>query len=236
MTPEPAHAGSPDLDRRGPLPAPSPRSAALDSLGSCGSFVHCRSGERISSHDNPHDYWYRVISGVVRCCFVLFNGRRQIVDFLLPGDFFAAAGREEDYFCLEAVVDATVVAMYPRLPAEELVDADPGVAKAVRDMAFRTIARSHQQLLVRGQVTATAKVGWFLLNMERRLPRGRRLDEIVLPMSRYDIADYLALSVETVSRALTSLRERRVIALSGARRLRILDRAMLESGERQDVQ
>ena len=73
------------------------------------------------------------------------------------------------------------------------------------------------------------KVCAFLLEMAER-SGGRASGEIVLPMSRYDIADYLAISVETVSRALTSLHRRRMIALSGRRKVKIIDRAAVEEG------
>lgn len=214
---------------------PAARAAALDTLDACGSLMRFRSGERISRCGNPEGYWYRVVSGVARCCSVLPNGRRQIIDLLLPGDFLAVADDERESLWLEAVVNSTAVVLYPKHEAEKLVAAHAGAARAICDLAFRTIARSHQQLLLRGRPTATAKVGWFLLNMSDRLTRGRLRDEIMLHMSRYDIADYLSLSVETVSRAFTSLRERHAIAFSGAQRVRILDRMTLESEERRDV-
>jgi CRP/FNR family transcriptional regulator, nitrogen fixation regulation protein len=222
-------------DRPLSVAAPYPKSTALDALNGCGILVDYRLGERISRFDGAQDYWYRVVMGVARCCFWLPNGRRQIIDLLLPGDFFAIARNEQDCLWVEAVVDGTAVMLYPRRHAEQLVDANPGAARAIRDMAFHTIARSHQQLLLRGRPTATAKVGWFLINLEGRLASAGRSNEVVLPMSRYDIADYLALSVETVSRALTSLRERQVISFSGSRRLRILDRMALEREERRDA-
>jgi CRP/FNR family nitrogen fixation transcriptional regulator len=82
-------------------------------------------------------------------------------------------------------------------------------------------------MLIIGRTTSTKKVGSFLLSMSERLDR-RRTERIVLPMTRYDIADYLAISVETVSRALTELKRRGAISLDGTRLLTIHDPDALE--------
>jgi CRP/FNR family nitrogen fixation transcriptional regulator len=94
-------------------------------------------------------------------------------------------------------------------------------------LAFEAISRSQAQLLIVGRLTATEKVGGFLLAMSGRLSVGPA-DVVALPISRYDIADYLAISVETVSRSLTELRRRGLIAFTGTRRVRIIDRNSLE--------
>ena len=83
-------------------------------------------------------------------------------------------------------------------------------------------------MLILGRATAQEKVGSFLIEMAERLSGAT--DAVALPMSRYDIADYLALSVETVSRALTDLRHRKAIVLTGAHHVKILDRGALENG------
>ena len=88
------------------------------------------------------------------------------------------------------------------------------------------MGRLQAQLRILGRTRAPEKVGSFLLDMAARCACGPT-DNLVLPMSRYDIADYLALSVETVSRAITDLKQRRAIALAGARRLTIIDREVL---------
>jgi CRP/FNR family nitrogen fixation transcriptional regulator len=91
------------------------------------------------------------------------------------------------------------------------------------------MSRLQAQLLILGRITALEKVGSFILEMETRLFQGE--DSIALPVSRYDIADYLAISVETVSRSLTDLKHRGVIKLSGTRTVKIVDRDVLEDGE-----
>ena len=218
-------------DRPGPQLTFSATASPFDILESCAVRIECRPGQPIGGRGDPLDYWYRVVSGVARKCLVLPSGRRQIVDLLVAGDFFGLATRDEIYFALEAVVEGTVVASYPRRRIEELGNADPRVASEVRDQFLRTIGRLQAQLLIMGRTSATAKVGAFLLSMEERLACAAP-GSIVLPMSRYDIADYLAISVETVSRAVTDLKQRNAISLAGSRHLRILDHVALDQDNR----
>jgi CRP/FNR family transcriptional regulator, nitrogen fixation regulation protein len=221
-----------DRDRAGsPQLAASHEVTALDNLESCAGRIECRQGQPIVGRGDPLNYLYRVVSGVARKCLVSPNGRRQIVDLLVPGDFFGLATHEEICFSFEAVVEGTVLASYPRKRIEELAKADPRVASEVQDLLLRAIGRLQAQLLIIGRTSATAKVGAFLLSMEERLACAAA-GNVVLPMSRYDIADYLAISVETVSRAVTTLKQRHAISLTGARHLRILDHVELDQDDR----
>lgn len=218
-------------DRAGRQLVSSPEARPPDILESCAVRIECQTGQPIGGRGDPLDYWYRVVSGVARKCLVSPSGRRQIVDLLVAGDFFGIATREESYFSLEAAVEGTVVASYPRRRVDELANADPCVASEVRRLLLRTIGRLQAQLLIMGRTSATAKVGAFLLSMEERLACAAA-GSVVLPMSRYDIADYLGISVETVSRAVTTLKRRNAITLAGARHLRILDHVVLDQDER----
>jgi CRP/FNR family transcriptional regulator, nitrogen fixation regulation protein len=185
-------------------------------------------GEEIHGSNCSDVYWYRVLSGAARCYVVLPGGRRQILDLLLPGDFFGFAGPEGDFFYgVDAVVDKTNVACYPREALEALADADPAVAHEIKEMVLGAMARSQQLILILGRTTAREKVGAFLLRIMQRVATDDS-DRVVLPTSRYDIADYLALSVETVSRALTDLTHRGLISLAGPRRVRVVDRQGLD--------
>jgi CRP/FNR family nitrogen fixation transcriptional regulator len=188
-------------------------------------------GQEICSQGRPADYWYCVISGAARRCVIRLDGRRQIVDLLLPGDVFGFTAADEYDYTVEAVAEGTIVAGYPRRRVELLADADPQLAREIRQIAFLGLARLQAQLLILGRITALEKVGSFILEMATRLS-AERGSSVALPMSRYDIADYLAVSVETVSRALTDLKQRGVIKLSGTRIVRIVDRSALEEGER----
>ena len=95
----------------------------LEILDSIALMVRCRRGQEICSQGNQMDYWYRVVSGAARRCVVLPTGRRQIVDLLLPGDFFGAADRNEHAFALEAIVEIW--------PAKKLGVADRGIREGI---------------------------------------------------------------------------------------------------------
>jgi CRP-like cAMP-binding protein len=183
-------------------------------------------GEEIHGSECSDDYWYCVMCGAARCYIVLPDGRRQILDLLFPDDFFGFAGLEGYSYGVDAITDNTSVACYPRKELLTLVNDDPAVARAVCEMAFGATARSQQLALILGRITAREKVGAFLLSIMQRV-ESRNTDRLLLPTSRYDIADYLTLSVETVSRSLTDLKQRGLIALAGPRRVQIVDRQRL---------
>jgi CRP-like cAMP-binding protein len=198
-------------------------------LDSIAVTVQRNRGEEIHGSENSKEYWYRVISGAAKCYVVLPGGRRQILDLLMPNDCFCFTPPGEHFGAVEAVVNGTVVACYARRRAEALAESDPEVARAIRDMAWEAVSRMQEQLLILGRVTAREKVSSFLIKMMERSSMQRN-DRLLLFTSRYDIADYLALSVETVSRSLTELRHRGFIALTGPRRVKIVDRNGLEDG------
>jgi CRP/FNR family nitrogen fixation transcriptional regulator len=195
--------------------------------------VYRNRGGEIHGSDCSDDYWYRVVSGAARCYIVLPGGRRQILDLLLPGDFFGFTGREGHFYGVDAVVDNTKVACYPRGALQALADSDPAIAHEVSEMVLKAMARLQQLILILGRTTAREKVGAFLLRIMQRVASDDT-DRLVLPTSRYDIADYLALSVETVSRALTDLKDRGLISLAGPRRVQIVDRHGLDDRHASD--
>jgi len=183
----------------------------------------CRLGDRV-------DNWYRVLAGAAGKCALQTDGRRRIVDLLLPGDFLGFGTEMKYRHFVEAVVEDTVVASYPRRRAEVLADSNPEVARAIREMAFAAVTRAESQILILGQMSALEKVGVFLLTMIDRMS-SRAKDEITLPMSRCEMADYLAVSAETVSRSLTGLKDRGAIEFAGVREIKILDRETIQGAK-----
>jgi CRP/FNR family transcriptional regulator, nitrogen fixation regulation protein len=165
---------------------------------------------------NTAEDWYCVISGACRQCVVQPDGRRQIVDILLPGDFFGFTVGCAHRFAVQAIAPDTIVASYSRRQIEAAADADPQVARAIRERTFSTIERLQEHLIVVGTMTAAEKVRAFLCYMFERLPN-RADSGITLPVSRYDIADQLGISVETVCRAITELKTSGAIQLGNPR-------------------
>jgi CRP/FNR family nitrogen fixation transcriptional regulator len=213
--------------------APQGKETVADVSGSPSRPVLCsvmslRSGQEIYGEDDAAEHWYSLISGAAREYALLADGHRRIVDFLLPGDFFGFRARHQHSLATEAIVKGTTVARYLRKSLETAADSDPALGREIRELAFQSISRSHARLLVLGRVTALEKVGAFLVEMADRC--SDRGDRVFLPMSRYDIADYLAISVETVSRALTELSHCGRIRFIDKRHLYIVDRDTLDNG------
>jgi CRP/FNR family nitrogen fixation transcriptional regulator len=203
----------------------------LKSLDQLAMIMPFHRAQEICSQGSPADHWYYLVSGAARRCVIRLDGRRQIVDLLLPGDLFGFSVLDEYDSTIEAIAEGTVVAAYPRRRVEMLADSNPQLAREIRQVAFAALSRLQAQLLILGRVTALEKVGSFILEMVSRLSAANS-NSVALPMSRYDIADYLAVSVETVSRSLTDLKHRGVIKLAGTRIVMIVNRNALEDGER----
>ena len=182
-------------------------------MGAPMSFV--RNAE-IYGENEPAEYLYKLVSGTVRTSKILNDGRRQIGAFYLPGDVFGLEIGEQHQMSAEAVCSCTV-SVIKRSSLANLAKGDNGIAQALWTLTARELQRvqKHVLLLVR---TAQERVASFLLEMADRTA-GAGLVE--LPMSRQDIADYLGLTIETVSRTLTLLEGQAAIALPSARRVQL---------------
>jgi CRP/FNR family nitrogen fixation transcriptional regulator len=168
------------------------------------------------------DYLYKVVSGAIRTYKVLNDGRRQVDSFYLPGDIFGLEVGSEHTFSAEAAADSKVLVIR-RSAIITLAGRDKEVARQLWMMAAVELQRAqdHIMLLVK---TAQMRVVGFLLEMSVRTPGGSELD---LPMSRQDIADYLGLTIETVSRTMTQLENSGAIALATSRRIVLRSRGAL---------
>ena len=176
----------------------------------------------IYGENEPADYLYKVVSGTVRTYKVLTDGRRQIGAFYLPGDVFGLESGDEHSFSAEAVTDAKVLVIKSSAVAA-LATRDNDVANQLLVLTGHELRRvqDHIMLLIK---TAQERVVGFLLEMSKRMPSS---DQVELPMSRQDIADYLGLTIETVSRTLTHLENSAAIALPTSRRIVLRNRAAL---------
>jgi CRP/FNR family transcriptional regulator, nitrogen fixation regulation protein len=200
------------------------------SLSPIRTIVSYGRGEQVYRESDLAAHWYRVVTGAVRKYTVLADGRRQIVDFLLPGDFFGFRERHQQSFATDAITNGTTVARYARREVEVAADRNLQLAREIRELLLEAVSRSQARLLILGRMRSVEKVGAFLLEMAERCLDRRDRAVIVLPMSRYDIADYLGLSVESVSRALTRLCKEGVIRFVDKHRISIIDRDLLEVG------
>jgi CRP/FNR family transcriptional regulator, nitrogen fixation regulation protein len=171
----------------------------------------------IFGEGEPTEYVYRVISGAVRACKLLDDGRRQITAFYLRGDIFGLELGDEHGFSAEAITDSLVVVV-KRSAVLNLAQKDPDLAQQLWTTTARDLQRVQDHMLVLGCMSAKQRVANFLLQMARRDPI-KAGDEVQLPMSRQDIADYLGLTIETVSRTISLLENDSAIDLPSSRRI-----------------
>lgn len=174
---------------------------------------------------------YNLTHGTLRLSKLLPDGRRQIAGFLFPGDFLGITMEEEHAFTAEAVSGADLC-RFPRVRFDDFVEAHPHLERRLYALAAHELAAARRQLVLLGRKTAAERVASFLLMLAGRLdPEGGLTDddEILLPMSRNDIADYLGLRIETVSRELGALKAARLIQLTGTHKIRLIARDQLEA-------
>jgi CRP/FNR family nitrogen fixation transcriptional regulator len=176
----------------------------------------------IYGENEPAEFVYKVVSGTVRTYKVLADGRRQIGAFYLPGDIFGLESGDEHSFSAESVTDSKVLVI-KRSALVALAQRDNDVSRKLWDLTSCELRRvqDHIMLLVK---TAQERVVGFLLEMAERIPSGNHVE---LPMSRQDIADYLGLTIETVSRTLTQLENASAIELPTSRRIVLRNRTAL---------
>lgn len=169
-----------------------------------------------------------VLTGVIRKYLVHEDGQRRIVDLLMHGDFFFSLSPDETHrFSYAAAIDDTVTGQcsWNRLRAK--AETNPFLYQFFFHRVSDSVSRLEEHILVQGRTTATEKVASYLLLISRRLDAGLQ-SSIVLPISRYDIADHLGIAAETVSRVISELRRSGLITLENPRRLTIKDPMQLE--------
>jgi CRP-like cAMP-binding protein len=196
-----------------------PLKGAVEMMGAPMSFG--RNAE-IYGQAEPADFLYMLIKGTVRTYRVLDDGRRQIGAFYLPGDIFGLETDERHMFSAEAISDAKVLVI-KRSALLALAARDNSVAGQLWALTSRELQRVQDHILVLIK-SAQERVAGFLLEMADRI---QRKNEIELPMTRQDIADYLGLTIETVSRTLTQLENTAAIALPTSRHIVLRNRSAL---------
>jgi CRP/FNR family nitrogen fixation transcriptional regulator len=212
---------------------PAPRPSSLSALGmasdsnpkvSLNEFTY-KKGIEIYGEKEPADYVYQVKNGAVRSYKLLSDGRRQIGAFHLVGDIFGLENGAEHRFTTEAIVNTTV-RLVKRRSLEIAAESDAMVSRNLLSMTTNKLQHAENHMLLLGRKTSLERVAAFLIEMDQRLTAAGIMP---LPMSRRDIADYLGLTLETVSRALSRLHELAIIGFFGSnqRQIILLDRQQL---------
>lgn len=202
-------------------------SAALREFKQDGPAVHYDSGQTVVFEADQAASVYSLTSGLLRLSKLLPDGRRQIAGFLFPGDFLGITLEDEHAFTAEAVAPSTLC-RFPRRQFDAFVADHPALERRLYAVAAHELAAARQQLVLLGRKTATERLASFLLMLAGRCHSKRDDGNIGFQMSRADIADYLGLRVETVSREISALKAAQVIQLTGRNSYRIADRERLD--------
>jgi CRP/FNR family nitrogen fixation transcriptional regulator len=186
-----------------------------------------KKGMEIYGEKEPADYVYQIKIGAVRSYKLLSDGRRQIGAFHLVGDIFGLENGGEHRFTAEAIV-LTTVRLMKRRSLELVAQSDAMVARNLLSMTTSNLQHAEDHMLLLGRKTSLERVAAFLIEMDKRLTAA---EVIALPMCRRDIADYLGLTLETVSRALSRLHGFGVLGFIGnnQRQIVLRDRLKLAS-------
>ena len=185
-----------------------------------------KKGTEIFGEKEPAEYVYQVRTGAVRSYKLLTDGRRQIGSFHLAGDIFGLENGDVHRFTAEAIA-TTAVRLLKRQSLERVAENDAVVSRNLLGMTTQNLMHAEDHLLLLGRKNSLEKVAAFLLEMDKRL---YATGIVALPMSRRDIADYLGLTLETVSRAISRFHRAGLLHFIGSnqREISLRDRVGLE--------
>ena len=193
------------------------RIAALDAFGPIGVRMQFAAGEEIYAQEEEADLIYQVIEGWVRTSRLLSDGRRQIGDFYYPDELFGMEAGDEHRFSAEALSDCTIL-VAKRSAVRHCGDERERLEKLIWAATTHEQARTQEHLFMLGRKSACEKVASFLMLAAERV----RGDLTTLVMSRQDMADYLGLTIETVSRMLSQLQSGGIVEFVGCRSFRVI--------------
>jgi|GEM_PF-152612 len=192
-------------------------------LANLGTELSLTRGAAAYHEGDPASHWYQVVSGTGCTSKLLSDGRRQIGRFLHADDFFGFEAADSYGFGAEALTNMVVI-RYPKRCTEALAWTDGAVGRCFREIACRSLAIAYDRLLTLGRKTASERVATFLLELADAAPDRRTVS---LEMSRADIADYLGLTLGTISRTLADLKHAGLIDMAGPHHLVLLNRKLL---------
>ena len=196
-------------------------------LQQIGTKLRVTRGKTIFNEGDPAENAYKVVSGAVRLCKHMADGRRQIAQFAFPGDFVSFMEVGEHNFTAEAVSDV-VLMCYPQRQIDKLGAQKPSVRDRFLTLMCQRVYDMQNHLMVLGRQTAKERVASFLLVLLDRI--GFEEDDLLdVPMSRQDIADNLGLTIETVCRTLSEFKRAGIIDIPNQRQLHLMDVETLQA-------
>ena len=183
-----------------------------------------RAGQPVIWSGDTMDFVASLVSGVATLSQTMADGRRQMVGLLLPSDFMGRPGRSHASYDVTAATDI-LMCCFRRKPFEDLLQSTPHVAQRLLEMTLDELDAAREWLLLLGRKTAQEKIASLLVIIARRGDARATTGAAVfdLPLTREQMADYLGLTLETVSRKISALRTAGLIAVQGNRRVTIFD-------------
>ena len=185
-----------------------------------GLIVPFEAGQEVVGEGDPTESYYLVMRGMFRAVKFTRDGRRQVFAFYMPGDICGLEPESIHKLTIEAV-DSAAMAILPRHACRVRMNGDPRLNGALFEGATRALTLSIDHMMMIGRSSAEERLAWFLIMLSARStgPDALALD---LAMQRQDIADYLGLTIETVSRTFTLFRDRGFLKLPRKRRVEIV--------------
>lgn len=200
----------------------------LSQLVAIGTHVDFEAGQPILWRGDEFTSFASVVSGVAALSRTMDDGRTQVVGLVLPSDFIGGLGREYVDFDVTAVTNVTLC-QFKKEPFEELLERVPHLAQRLLEMAMDELNAAREWMVLLGRKTAREKIATFLAMIARRsFQSDTDGHEFDLPLTREEIADFLGLTYETVSRQLSSMKKEGTIDFTGRRHFIIKDQEALE--------
>ena len=202
----------------------------LAAMRRIGWSIRLGAGQPLFHEGDPATRVFTLTHGALKLYKLLPDGRRQVTGFMLPGDFLGITVDDDYAFTVEALTESKLC-WFPRQRFGEFVETHSDLERGLYRLAAHELAAAQAQMVLLGRKTAEERVASFFVGLLERAERisGDAEPMIDLPMSRLDIADYLGLTKETVSRVLALLKNKRAIRLAALTRVQILDREALEA-------
>ena len=202
--------------------------ADLKRLAAASVTGHAAPGTTFIAEGEPATSFFNLTGGTAKLYKLLPDGRRQITGFAGPGHFLGLAVSDTYAFSAEAI-EPVRFCRFSRLRLRTLLDDFPAMEQRLLQVASSELVAAQEQMLLLGRKTAREPVASFLMAQAKlgamcQMSRAR----FTLPMTRGDIADYLGLTIETVSRTLTKLRTERLIEIAGAGGIVIVNQPAME--------
>lgn len=202
--------------------------AELSDLSQVNRHRKFSSGDCVFFEGDPADSFFVVMGGSLKLYKLMADGRRQVTGFLFRGDMIGAAYQQDADVTAEALEDTRLCQM-PRERVEQIADDSNPLGRRLLEIATKGVASAHEQMLLLGRKTAQERLASFLIWLSAKAEeRGEDRDRLAVPMSRTDMGDYLGLTVETVSRTMTKLKNAGIISLEDRGVIHVRDWDRLE--------